>query len=346
MEEIKKNVINIVPMDNAGCGWYRLMQVGTMLQLYRHDVTVSAAAKFRNNGQNIIYTQRVLSEDLMTKLLDFKKQTGVKFIIDYDDLIWIHKGEGLPDYNLCRERLDCEANTEAMKKYLNELADHITVSTEELKQAMLQFVPEEKVTVFPNCLSYKDWYFPLTPAPKEDIFYYAGSYTHYDNVNKKPGDFDKNLIQYLSNKKVIVKSTVPYFIKPYKNTNGSLLTTYPIDFFKETRECKYILAPLADNVFNKCKSDLKYIESCAVGRVCLVSDFPGSPFEHAHPYQKIPVGSTPTAIKYIVERAGDHYDEILKHQYQFLNSRWLDNRINNYKNLLGLPLGVEQPQSK
>ena len=337
MDEIKKDpIINIIPADNSGCGYYRLMQVGNMLQLMRHDVTISAAGKYRACGQQVIYTQRILTADLMSKLIDFKKQTGIKFIIDYDDLIWEYKGASLPDYNLCRNKLDCKANTEAMKKYLNELADHITVTTEELKQSMLQFVPEDKITVIPNCLSYKDWYFPYTPVPKEDIFMYAGSYTHFDNVNKKLGDFDKNLVQYLSNKKVICKSLCPYFIKPYKNTNGSLLTVYPQAFYQESREAKFIIAPLADNEFNKCKSDLKYLESAAIGRVCLVSDFPGSPFEGAHPYQKIPVGSTPTAIKFIVERATEHYNEILQHQYKYLNGRWLDNRIGEYKKVLGL----------
>lgn len=332
--EQKEPVINIVPADNAGCGYYRLMQQGRILQLMRKDVTISAAGKFRACNQDIILTQRIISDDLSQKLLSFKEQTGIKFIIDYDDLIWEWKGESLPEYNLCREKLDCKANTVAMGKYLDKLADKVIASTDTLKEALKQFVPEDKIVVIPNMLSYNDWYFAQTPAPKEDIFYYAGSYTHYDNVHKLPGDFDNNLIHYLGNKKVVVKSSVPYFLKPVHNYKGSLLTTYPNDFWRETRGIRFIIAPLADNVFNTCKSDLKYLESAAVGRVCLVSDFPGSPFEHAHPFQKIPVGSTATAIKYIVERANEHYDEILKHQFAYLNTRWLDNRIGEYIDIL------------
>ena len=330
-------IIDIVPADNAGCGYYRLMQVGNQLQLHRQDVTISAAGKFRAFGQNVIYTQRMISADLLEKLLEFKKQTGIKFIIDYDDLIWEYKGESLPDYNLCRERLDCKANTEAMKKYLNELADVITVTTEELKNSLIALgIPAEKIHIFPNCLSYKEWFYPRTPAPAENIFYYAGSFTHYDNEHKLPGDFEPGLIHYLSKQKVVVKSSVPFFLKPVKNYPGSNLNQYAAEFYKETRGVKFIIAPLANNVFNTCKSDLKYLESAAVGRVCLVSDFPGSPFAGAHPFQKIPEGSTSTAIKYIVERATEHYEEILKHQYQYLNNRWLDNKVPDYKKLLGL----------
>jgi hypothetical protein len=93
---------------------------------------------------------------------------------------------------------------------------------------------------------------------------------------------------------------------------------------------------LADNFFNKCKSDLKYLEAAAVGRVCLVSDFNNSPYANAHPYQKIPVNATYKEIEFIVQRANEHYNEILRHQWQYLNDRWLDNHIDQYIKILGL----------
>lgn len=334
-ETENKPIINIVPGDFAGCGYYRLIQVGNMLQLYGHDVTISPAGKFRAAaGQTITFTQRMCAPSLLEKLIAYKKQTGHKFIVDFDDLLWVYEGESLPDYNLCKTKVDCAANTEAMKKWLNELADKVTVSTEFLKKTLLQFVPEEKIILMPNMLSYKEWFFPLTKAPDENIFFYAGSYTHYDNIHKQPGDFDKNLIHYLNNQKIITKASTPYFMKPLKQCPASRLTTYAADFYRETRECKFVLAPLADNVFNKCKSDLKYLECAAVGRVCLVSDFEGSPYSGAHPYQKIPVGSTSQGIKYIVDRATEHYDEIVQYQLKYLNDRWLDNHINEYVNIL------------
>ena len=334
VKSVQGPFINIVPADNGGCGYYRMIQQGNMLQLLNRDVVISPWGKWRAIGQEITYTQRITTQDMQEKLIKWKEQSRQKLIVDFDDLIWEYKGEGLPDYNLCRLKIDTKANTEGLKKNLDKLADKVTCSTDTLKDSLSEFVDPSKITVIPNMLNYKEWYFPQTRRPDEDIFYYAGSWTHYDNINKKPGDFDKNLIHFLANKKVIVKSTVPYFLKPIKNYPATRLTTYATAFYQETRNVKFILAPLADNVFNTCKSDLKYLESAAVGRVCLCSDFPGSPYSGAHPYQKIPVGSTSKAIQFIVDRASEHYDEILKWQWDYLNKRWLDNSIQQYIDIL------------
>lgn len=333
-EFLNQPLINVVPADAGGCGYYRLQQQAIMLQTLRHNVNLSPFARWRAMGENVLFTQRILTDNLFSQLEGYKAKVGCKVVIDYDDLIWEYKGESLPEYNICRTRLDCHANTEAMKKHLDNLADHVIVTTDALKDSLSQFTSPDKITVIPNMLSYKEWYFPQTPAPKDNIFMYAGSYTHYDNIHKLPGDFDKNLIHYLNNQKVIIKASCPYFIKPYKQFNASTLNTYAADFWVQTRGCRFILAPLAPNVFNTCKSDLKYLESAAVGRVCLVSDFEGSPYSGAHPYQKIPVGSTSQGIKYIVDRANEHYDEILKHQWDYLQQRWLNNRICEYINIL------------
>ena len=327
-------MINIVPADTSGCGYYRLMQQATLLHQLKKPVVLSTPSTFIGFKSDVTYTQRILSDNLFEKLIDFKKQTGTKFIIDYDDLIWEYKGESLPEYNLCRQKIDCKATTKALEKHLDKLADKITVTTETLKDSLSQFT-DKPIYVMPNMLSYKEWYMAQSPAPKRESFMFAGSYTHFDNVNKQYGDFSKNMVQFLSNKEVQVKSLSPYFLKPKVTYPGSLLTTYANDFWKQTRDVRFIIAPLAQNVFNTCKSDLKYLECCALGRVCLASDFPGCPYSAvAHPYQLIPVGSTSKAIQYIVDRASEHYDEILQHQYQFLSTRWLDNHINEYLDIL------------
>ena len=222
------------------------------------------------------------------------------------------------------------------KKYAAKVIDKATCSTEYLKNALSEFIDPKKITVMPNRLSVKDWLFDTaTTIPEEDIFMYAGSATHYDNANKKPGDFNNGWIKYLSNKKVITMANTPYFIKPVATFPGYPMSTYPRSFCNIARKAKFVIAPLADNVFNKCKSPLKLLECCAVGRVCLVSDFPDCPYSQlAHEYQKIPVDATAQTIDFIVERAKKNYGEILQHQYNILKDYWLDNHIQEYVDFL------------
>lgn len=325
----------IIPGDIGACGYYRLIQVANMLQSIGKDVYLFPPTKFKGIGQDIIYTQRITSNGSLEPLLKFKETTGIKLIVDFDDLTWLYKGEGLPDYNYCKTKVDCKANTEAMEKYAAKVIDKATCSTEYLKEALSEYIDPKKITVMPNRLCVKDWLFDTaTTIPEEDIFMYAGSATHYPLDGKSYGDFSNGWVKYLQNKKVITMSNTPNFIKPIATFPGYPMSTYPRSFCNIGRKAKFIIAPLADNVFNKCKSDLKLLESSAIGRVCLVSDFPDSPYKDAHPYQKIPVNATAQTIEFIVERAKEHYGEILKYQYEYLSKRWLDNNIQEYVNIL------------
>lgn len=328
--------IDIVPLGVDACGYYRLAQQGRLLQMMNRDVTLSPALKFRFIGQDVLYTQRLCSEGLLKAVKDFKEKTKIKIYCDFDDLVWEYLGEGLPEYNWVNTKVDWKKNTEAMKSMLDVVVDKVSVSTEFLKDAVKQFVPEEKITVIPNMLNVQDWHFDVaTQYPRELSFYYAGSMTHYWNDRKLAGDFEPGWVKYLQNKKIITKASTPFFMKPLHQYGPSALNTYSKDFYNEARQCKFVIAPLADNVFNRCKSPLKLLETAAIGRVCLVSDFTDCPYSAlAHPYQKIPAGTTYKGIEYIVQRAEEHYSEILKHQYEVLKNYWLDSHMDVYTKFL------------
>lgn len=329
------STVNIIPADVSACGYYRLIQVANLLALDKTmDVTLSPMGKYRYFGQQYNVTQRIVSESIFKQLIAFKERTNTKFIVDYDDLLWEYKGESIPAYNATRTLIDMKGNTVAMKKYLNDFADKIIVSTEYLKEALTGLVDVNKIVVIPNMLSRKEWHFDREYSTRNDnIFYYAGSPTHYNNAAQMPGDFSNAWVEYLQDKKVIVQGVVPYFIKPIAVHNWSALNAYAHDFYIGTRQCDFIIAPLANNVFNRCKSDLKYLEACAVGKVCLMTEFEDGPYNGAHPYQLIPANATKKQLAYCIDRAKENYKEILDYQYEYLNNRWLDNNIGMYQAL-------------
>lgn len=332
------STLNIIPADNSACAHYRLLQIGRLLQLKGLDVTISPAGKFRAMAQcDTIYTQRLSNTKLLKQILDFKKSTGVRVIVDFDDLVWKDERGSIPEYNWCSKRIDLQENTEGMAAYLDEVADLITCSTDTLKSALSKFVSADKIHVIPNMLSYEEWGFNrFNNLPDKNIFYFAGSDTHFSNGEKMKGDFSDGLVRYLSDKPLIVKNRAPWFFNNPVQIQWSTLNRYARDLFKESAGCRFIVAPLADNFFNTCKSHLKYLEAAAVGRVALVSDFPNSPYANAHPYQKIPVNATYKEIEFIVHRANEHYKEILSHQWRYLNDMWIDNHLDKYIKILGL----------
>lgn len=308
-------------MDRTACGRYRIYYPG--LNMYNvENVTISPPGTFHYYGQDYIYTQRVCTSKVFELLLELKiKFQGLKFIIDYDDCVW----QELPKYNRCK--VDWQANYEGMKKYLDILADRVTCTNDFLKKSLSEFVPEGKITVIPNCLDYNRWRFDYY-APNDNLsFFYAGSPTHFDENTY--GDFPKGAVEYLKGKEVSIQGIKPWFLDTRHVYPWVDIDDYPIAFANNALKSKFILTFIEDNYFGNCKSDLKYIESCAVGRVCLCSDM--GTYSLAHPYQKIPKDVTKEQFEKIVERANDNYDMLIKYQYDILNKRWLDRK--KYQNL-------------
>lgn len=315
--------INVIPMDTKACGYYRLIYPAQAMYNFA-KVNIAAPYTFTYYGQDWNYTARICNKQIFEELLKYKHSHNVKFAIDYDDNLW----EELPSYNRCN--IHWQDNWNDMNMYLSELADVITCSTEDLANSIRKFKGcADKVVVIKNALDANRWRFDYYKPNATLNFFYAGSPTHWSNDDY--GDFSKELVKYLYNKQVNVLGTVPTFLNNTKHLCKWVdINAYPTIFAKCALQSKFIIAPLADNLFNRCKSDLKYLESAAIGRVCLCSNV-GEYNKIAHPYQIIPNDADFNKIQYIVNRADTHYDEIIKWQYDKLKERWLDYKL--YLNL-------------
>lgn len=317
----KEKKVNFVPMDYQACGAYRIKNPG-MAMYDRCKVTVSPPGHLHYYGQDWIYTQRLCSAKVLEQVAELKKN-GLRLAVDFDDCVW----EELPTYNRCP--VTWEKNREGMKEWLARAADVVTCTNSVLKDSLSQFVPEDRIRVIPNALDYTRWRFDRYAPPKETSFLYAGSPTHWSG--SEYGDFPGGLVEYLKDKEVKVMGICPWFLKADTVSGWVQIDRYPTEFARAALPCRFVLAPLRDNFFSRCKSDLKYIECCAVGRVCLCSDI--STYSLAHPYQVIPQDVTRWEMEKIVKRANEHYGEIIDHQYRILGERWLDTRP--YEDIFG-----------
>jgi len=328
-----------VPGDLGACGYYRMLQQMRHLQLEYGDVcpVYLGPLTLQYAGQQVTVAQRVVSPTSLQALINFKENHHTKVVLDYDDLLWEpHEGK-LHKYNMFLNKLNLKECRESLEKYLDFAADLVTVSCERLKDEISDFVPEEKIAVVPNYLAIRDWCFDRTSAIiNEDNFFYAGSLSHYNNEKKQHGDFSIPLAKFLEKQRTMFMGDEPpwFFQNCIQSTGWVDLNVYPNALYQNTRYAKFTLAPIEENIFNTCKSDLKYLESCAVGRVCIVSDFPGSPYAGAHPMQKMPQNASIDEIRGIVEKCKEHYAEILDYQYEYLNTRWLDAHKEEYTRML------------
>ena len=101
-----------------------------------------------------------------------------------------------------------------------------------------------------------------------------------------------------------------------------------------------MVAPLQDNIFNRCKSDLKYIEGCALGIPTICQDM--CTYENA--IYKFKTGDE--MVDHIDNLMSDkqRYMKAVRRGREVINKRWLENpeNLGKYHELYTLPYGSSE----
>lgn len=230
-----------------------------------------------------------IQDEFWKMIIYCKKNYGTKFILDLDDYWEYHKLH--PAYNACM------FNAFPDKMMINfKLFDYITTTTEYFKSVISEHFPESKIFVFPNAISLNDSQFSLegkTKSPKLRLGITGGS-SHTEDI-KQLLEFPKYLtskqleqielvfcgfdtsgerVEIDENGKIVGKTKIDpkdnwWFktenkFKTMLGDNYRRVETKDImkgEFGKIYNDIDVILVPLDNNKFNRCKSELKFIEA-------------------------------------------------------------------------------------
>lgn len=235
---------------------------------------------------NCLYTSE-FQEEAWKMIVYCKKVYGTRFVLDLDDYWDYHKNHPAVDA--------CRFNAFSDKMMINfQLFDYVTTTTEYFKSVISSYFPAEKVFVFENAISQKDSQFSghKNPSDKLRIGLTGGS-SHTEDI-KQLMDFPK----YLTEKQL---EQVEFVLCGYDNRgekvtvdeNGKIVERGRLDDkenwwvqtenhfkskFKHYRRVEsknicdgdfggiyqdidVLLVPLLNNQFNRCKSELKFIEA-------------------------------------------------------------------------------------
>lgn len=224
--------------------------------------------------------------------------------------------------------------------------DEIIVSTENLKKALIELGLTNRITVIENYLPKHLYQTDVKRFRFEDIkkpvIAYTGADSHYNNSLDLDGDFSGNTREFIEknidNYEFIFFGNVPNFLKKHADEGKIVIVPstnpleYPINLKKYRAD--FVIAPLEENIFNSCKSDLRYLEAAAAGAVFIGSRFEG---EMTSPYQffenTFTSESTVEDIENIINSHlnVDSFNNSLSDQYNFLDTRWLENNQNLMK---------------
>ncbi len=276
--------------DLQGVGTIRIIYPSLLLNHLRipgYQFTASYGTQYINdpvfyNNFTFIQFQRATTERHLDLVKHFKtnirKKTKTPVIYEIDDLLF-----DIPEWNYASSYYSKYRSS--IEKILEE-TDGITVSTEFLKKKYLKY--NSKIEVIPNHLPKFVWgesvpQYSLDKKGKIKIIW-AGSENHFANkhlLNKgiKGGDFGKGLIDFIrktiNQYHWIICGGIPNELSDLKN-NGieyyewKNIFEYPS--FLKSLQADIFIAPLKNNEFNSSKSNLKMLETVAIGAAGVYSN--------------------------------------------------------------------------
>jgi glycosyltransferase involved in cell wall biosynthesis len=205
-------------------------------------------------------------------VVDYARKCGKPIIYELDDLL----------FELASVHPDVETYLETRPSILRAVmeADAVTVSTASLCDAVKPFNPN--TWILPNYLVDKFWKIkppkPVLPSNAALTIGYMGGHGHLPDMEMLYPSLHHILDKYPQ--KVLLKF---WGLRPAENLlnrpNVSWTHPYLVDYaafadYFLQQECDIFLAPLQDNIFNRCKSGLKFLEYSALGVAGVYSDLP------------------------------------------------------------------------
>ena len=314
--------------------------------------------------------------NVLRQYASIKAKFGFKLIYEIDDIFfrspWEDQYDGIsvPDYNPSRSM---NPNRPEESPFMSEIVsyfDIIMCSTDYLGKCFSQRYKISSVRTIKNTVPRYLWNKAYKKPIDRDIdkpkILYSGSQTHYtQNIpERKPspmepngfpgivgklGDWNTNLkdwlIENVKNERInfTVLGAMPYFFEPIRDKIEFIpwANSYSYPDIVQKIDADFQVAPLVSNEFNKCKSALRFYESCIAGNVFLGATFrenQDSPYCEIYPDCKFFNDYTCSKFDEIFQKLckKDNYNEVLSWQYRYIDNYIMENEkyLNQFLSML------------
>lgn len=318
MESKQNKRIFYLGADFFGCGWYRCHVPGVALRALGHDVVMDSKLHPDAIDYDVIVFQRSHNEAILEAVKEANAR-GVLTVYELDDDLWhVDPNNPAAEY-WTRQKLGLVEDTMAACRL-------VTTTTKYLAQLFRRF--SKNVMVLPNMLPGEFW--RIKRAPRQDgrvILGWAGSQGHWVDL----GLLGNTLHQILDE----FPNTFMYFagMKGYpfdKHERMDALPAVPVEQYpKMLAQFDIGVAPLADVVFNRAKSDLKFLEYSMAGVAFVGSK--DEPYEEAvkHGVNGYLVQNPKDWLRYIRRLIVDEELRVrmLRSAQEYANTRLIENNV-------------------
>lgn len=350
--------------DYSGCGYWRMSWPEQILTSYQHMIVHGLTCMVRDKAFygdiKSVRLQRQANDaqlDFFKTLRGLADERGFRLIYEIDDVVM---SEDIPDYNKYKfafEDPKVRNNVIEMMK----MSDEISVTCQFMKDYYAEKTGNKNITVIPNYPPrfWLDRYYDeellsrnydrQVKKRKKPRILYAGSGAHFD-VDNKVGQLD----DFAHVRSVVRKTCNKYqwvFVGAYPPPLHDLVQSGKIEFHPwvalyelpkliSSLKINCMVAPLIDNNFNRCKSDIKYVEACAYGIPVVCQDM----ITYQHTPHKFVTGDDMIDQIDTILKDKQQYMKICRKMRQCIETRWLENpdNIGKYKELYSTPYGSSE----
>jgi hypothetical protein len=349
--------------DYGGCGFWRMIWPEFLMNAYNKACMSGLTQMILDlrfyNGIKAIRMQRQatpIQNSFVKELKKAQKDLGFRLIYEVDDIVF---KDDIPDYNRCKEAFVDQSIIDSILSIMQEM-DEITVTCDYMKEYYQYKTGNKNITVIPNYPP-KFWLDRFYNKERVQKLYeknkkrprilYSGSGTHIDVLNKTNFNDDfahvvNDIIKARKKFKFVWKGCFPLAVKPYIDNgemefiNWSALHDYPQGLVDTN--CNASFAPLIDNVFNKSKSNIKMIESGAIGMPGIYQDM--CTYKNADlTFKK---GSDLIEQLEYLTSDFDRYMKYSNKARTFVESLWMEDHLDEYEALYFTDFGSKERNIK
>tara|TARA_E500000318_G_scaffold78764_1_gene73641 strand:- start:69 stop:1277 length:1209 start_codon:yes stop_codon:yes gene_type:complete len=347
--------------DYSGCGHWRMIWPEQVLNAHNKAV-VHGTTVMNADPRYYIQTKGVrIQRQATPQQLEFVKflrqlanQNNFRLIYEIDDICF---AEDIPDYNKYKTAFTDPAIRKSAQEMMA-MCDEITVTCPFMRDYYREKTGNNNVTVIPNFMP-KFWLDRFYDAnrtmesydrnKKKPRILYAGSGAHFDVEQRVKFKDDFHHVNDIIRKTVDKYQWV--FLGAHPLPIIDLVRSGKVEFHPWKRLYEYgqglydlnvnmLVAPLQDNIFNRSKSDLKYIEASALGLPIACQDM--CTYENAP--IKFKTGAEMVDQIDLTLQDRKRYKAICKKARQYAETRWLedDKNIDCYLELYQYSVGDER----
>ena len=350
--------------DYSGCGYWRMSWPEQILTAYQHMVIHSSTCMIKDKpfygNIKCVRLQRQANPAQLAfyKLLkSMSQEIGFKIVYEIDDIVL---REDIPDYNKYKFAFEPDEIRNCVIEMM-QMSDEISVTCDYMRDYYIEKTGNKNITTIPNYPPrfWLDRYYDEDLLSKNydrhvkkrkmPRVLYAASGAHFDVENKvrQLDDFAhvRDVIRKTCNKIqwVFVGAYPPVLhdlVQSGKIEFHNWVPLYDLPTLIHSLKINCMIAPLIDNTFNRCKSDIKYVEACAYGIPVVCQDM----VTYQNAMHKFTTGDDMIDQIETIVKDKQQYMKIARKMRQYVDTRWLENadNIGKYKELYCTPYGSDE----